>query len=147
LLENRQKDTIEYKEALAQSYSYLAHLELLENRIEKSLSYYQKSLSINRDFQTDIRYSTLLIAQNSFLKAFRNFELMLKRYKGLEQQAKILMEYGNFYTTINQNIAKEKLLDSLKLYKKLSMINNKIYKEIDIISKELGVNIQTQKRT
>ena len=57
------------------------------------------------------------------------------------------MEYGNFYTTINQNIAKEKLLDSLKLYKKLSMINNKIYKEIDIISKELGVNIQTQKRT
>ncbi len=131
------QDNLDYKKVLAQSYSYLAHLELLSNHIELALKYYQKSLSINKEFQTEMRYNILLISQNKFLKGFRNFELMLKKYKGIEQQAKILMEYGRFYTTINQEIAKEKLKNSLKLYNKLSKINNKKYIEIEIINNEL----------
>jgi len=120
---------------LSQSYSYLAHLALLQNHIDKSLKYYEKSLSIKRDFQTDMRYSTILVAINRYLKAFRNFELMLKTYTIQEQKAKILMAYGEFYIVINKSIAKEKLKKSLELYSKLSKINEKKYKQIEDIKK------------
>lgn len=131
-------DHIEFKETLAQTYSYLAHLALLNNHIDKSLSYYQHSLSIKRDFQTDMRYSKLLVAQNKLLEAFKNFEIMSKTYKGIEQQAKIAMEYGEFYISINKSVAKERLQESLKLYTQLSKINNKEYIEI----KSLRYDIQ-----
>jgi len=135
LTEKKEED----KEILSQSYSYLAHLELLNNHIDKSIIYYKYSLFINHNFNTAMRYNLLLISQNKFLKAFKNFELMLKRYKGKEQQAKILMEYGKFYITINEEIAKEKLKESLNLYNKLSQINKKKYKEIDFIYQKLEI--------
>jgi hypothetical protein len=78
-----------------------------------------------------MRYSTLLVAKNSYLKAFRNFELMLKTYSKEEQQARILMEYGEFYTVIDESVAKERLKKSLELYIRLTKINNKRYEEID----------------
>jgi len=124
----KKDNPIEYKEVLAQSYSYLAHLSLLQNRIDKSLNYYEKSLSIKRDFETDMRYSTLLVAKNSYLKAFRNFELMLKTYTIEEQHARILMEYGKFYTVIDKDEAKEKIEEARKIYSRLSKINGKKYK-------------------
>jgi len=131
-----QKDNpIEYKEILSQSYSYLAHLALLQNHIDKSLKYYEKSLTIKKDFQTEMRYTTILIAINKYLKAFRNFELMLKTYTIGEQQAKILMAYGEFYTVIEKSIAKEKLKKSLELYIKLSKINEKKYNQIEDIKR------------
>jgi len=127
----KKENNIEFQEILSQSYSYLAHLELLNNHIEKALNFYQKSLNIKRNFETDMRYSTLLVAKNSYLKAFRNFELMLKTYSKEEQQARILMEYGEFYTVIDESVAKERLKKSLELYIRLTKINNKRYEEID----------------
>jgi len=130
------KDNLtEYKDVLAQSYSYLAHLSLLQNHIDKSLGYYEKSLSIKRKFETDIRYSTLLVAKNSYLKAFRNFELMLKTYTIEEQQAKILMKYGKFYTVIDKNVAKEKIEEAINIYTRLSKMNGKKYEEIESLKK------------
>jgi tetratricopeptide (TPR) repeat protein len=102
----------------------------LENRIKDSLKYYKRSLSLKKEFETDKRYTTLLMAEKSYLKALRNFESMLNLYKQKERQAQILMEYGKFYINIDKNIAKEKLKASLKLYINLSKIESKEYLEI-----------------
>jgi tetratricopeptide (TPR) repeat protein len=91
----------EYRDVIAKSYSYLAHIFSLENKFDKSIEYYKKSLDFKREFETDKRYTTLLIAQKSYLEAFRNFENMLERYKTKEKQAQILMNYGEFYYTLD----------------------------------------------
>lgn len=131
----KKENNIEFQNILSQSYSYIAYLALLNNHIEKALNYYQKSLSIKRDFETDMRYSTLLVAKNSYLKAFRNFELMLKTYTIGEQKARILMEYGKFYTVIDKSVAKDRLEESLKLYIILDKMNDKKYEEIETLKK------------
>jgi len=118
----------EYKEVLSKSYSYLAHLSLLENRLDISLLYYQKSLSLKRDYQTDKRYTTLLMAKKSYLEAFRNFEFMLEKYKAKTKQAEILMQYGKLYQSIDQQEADKKLEEALKIYTELSNKEN-IYSE------------------
>jgi len=123
----------EYKEVVSKSYSYLAHLFVLENKIDKSLDYYKKSLGLKREFETDKRYTTLLVAQKSYLKAFRNFELMLETYKTKEKQAQMLMEYGEFYADVDSNTSKEKLEQSLNIYKQLSKIKSKEFLEINKI--------------
>jgi len=123
----------EYEDVVSKSYSYLAHLFVLENKIDKSLDYYEKSLSLKREFETDKRYTTLLVAQKSYLKAFRNFELMLETYKTKEKQAQMLMEYGEFYADVDSNTSKEKLEQSLNIYKQLSKIKSKDFSEINQI--------------
>ncbi len=128
----------EYKEVVSKSYSYLAHLFTLENRFNKSIEFYKKSLNLKKDFETDKRYTTLLVAQKSYLKAFRNFELMLERYKTKEKQAQMLMEYGEFYSTVDKNSSREKLEKSLEIYIELSKIKSKDYIEINKIKNLLN---------
>jgi tetratricopeptide (TPR) repeat protein len=138
-LVNIKDSSKEYQEVLAKSYSYLAHLLALENRLDSSLLYYQKSINLKRDFETDRRYTTILIAKKDYLKAFRNLDLMLNIYKKREREAKILMDYGKLYLTIDKSSAEEKLKKSLKIYKKLSKSNKKEYQEIKSINRLLDI--------
>ena len=107
----------EYKKSISQTYSYLAHLLTMQNRINLALDYYRKSLRLKRDFQTDMRYNILLVSKKDYLNAFRNFEDMLEIYKSRSKQAKILMSYGELYTTLDREKAKEMLQQSLELYR------------------------------
>jgi len=51
--------------------------------------------------------------------------LMLKTYTIDRQRAKILMEYGKFYTVIDKSVAKEKIAEANKIYSRLSKMNGK----------------------
>lgn len=113
----KDKNLEEYKRSMSKSYSYMAHFLTMQNRLDIALNYYKKSLNLKRDFQTDMRYSILLVSKQDYLNAFRNFENMLEIYKTKSKQAKILMSYGELYKTLDKNRAKELLEKSLKLYK------------------------------
>ncbi len=117
LSDSLKKDNLEeYKKSISKSYSYLAHLLTMKNRLNLALDYYKKSLNLKRDFQTDMRYNILLMSKKDYLNAFRNFENMLERYKSKSKQAKILMDYGELYKSLDNSRAKEMLEKSLKLY-------------------------------
>ncbi len=109
----------EYKKSMSKNYSYLAHLLAMQNRLNLALKYYKKSLHLKRDFQTDMRYNILLMSKKDYLNAFRNFEDMLEIYKSRSRQAKILMDYGELYRSLDKSRAKEMLEKSLKLYKNI----------------------------
>ena len=102
------------------SYLYLAYLSIHEGNILESFKHYERALSLKRDYDIEKSYLFFLISQKSFMKANERFNLMLKTYTSLEEQAELWMLYGKFYMEIDPDYAKLKLERSLALYQELN---------------------------
>jgi len=130
------KGSIEqYREILSTIYSYQAHIYTVQNRFDIAIGYYKKSLNIQREFETNLRYANLLFISKRYLDSFREFEDMLNRYKSREERAKTLMSYGKLYLSFDSNEAKKILKEALNIYISLKRDNGINYKEIEEIEK------------
>ncbi|MBU1669438.1 tetratricopeptide repeat protein [bacterium] len=132
------------KAIVAVSYAYLAHVSILEKRIESALSYYQQSLDLVQNFKVAKAHARLLGERKMYIKARAAFESMLKTYHQKEEQAETWMLYGMFYLDIDSNGAKNKLKRSLELYTELDKENVKIYPELNEIKLLLESNITAE---
>jgi len=132
------------KKIRAVSYAYLAHIAILEEKIEPAFSYYEKSLNLVHDYRVSKAYVQLLGERKMYKKARSRFELMLKRYPKKEEQALTWMLYGMFYFDINSDGAKNRLKKSLKLYTQLDKENIKFYPELHEIKVLLERNITVE---
>jgi len=132
------------KKIVALSYAYLAHVSILEKKIELAFRYYEKSLNLVKDFKVAKAQVRLLVERKMYKKARSTFESMLKTYRQKEQQAKTWMLYGIFYFDINSNRAKNKLKRSLELYTELDKENIKFYPELNEIKVLLERNITVE---
>lgn len=132
------------KKIIAVSYAYLAHVSILEKKIESAFNYYEKSLNLVKDFKVAKAYVRLLGERKKYRKARTLFESMLKTYRQKEEQAQTWMLYGIFYFDINSDGAKNRLKRSLKLYTELDKENIKIYPELNEIKVLLEHNITVE---